>query len=300
MKLKLGNAACMVRTGADVKPLLGIDNDILHSITLGSFTVQDRTGNAGETYWDDDAAHPTSLNSRGMPNRGYDWLKLGESHELITLIRASGKLARLSIAGFDIDDYVELATLMRMNGVDELELNLGCPNTGHRVMSFEPQSIEELIRRIWKACSHLGAPSLSYKFSPYSDPYLLKEVAAVLAAAPAGAVQKIVTCNTFPNCIGFQRDGSPAIAAMGKEYGGLGGHALKRIALGQVRQFREELPERIKIIGVGGVSSWIDVHDLYLAGADEVQIGTAFVKYGSQIFHDIAEEYAVAHESEPA
>ena len=65
------------------------------------------------------------------------------------------------------------------------------------------------------------------------------------------------------------------------------------MARGQVRQFREALPDEIKVIGVGGISSCRDVRDFERAGASGVQVGTAFFENeDARVFQQILEERA--------
>lgn len=77
----------------------------------------------------------------------------------------------------------------------------------------------------------------------------------------------VVTCNTFP----LAYAGEKSITAQGG-FAGLSGLAMKPIALGQVRQFRQHLDERIAVIGVGGITTGDDIVDFLEAGAVGVEI----------------------------
>ncbi len=287
--LKLGNAAGVVKYPQDLNPLLKIPSDILSAITLGSYTPEERQGNSGNTYWDNDFNAPTSLNSLGLPNPGIK--KAVEFlHKSCEEISKSNKSPRVSIAGFTVTDYRDMVKKLLGHGLSEIELNLGCPNIRDHgeqkpIFAFQPKLIAEILETVYKVSDHLGAPSIALKLSPYSDPYLLREVAKVIAER-RNMVQTVVTSNTYPNGYGFKRDGLPLIDA-NDGYAGIGGEALKHIALGQVRQFRQLLPREIAIIGVGGVSNGKDVKDLEHAGASFVQVGTSFFKYGPKVFGEI-------------
>lgn len=74
-------------------------------------------------------------------------------------------------------------------------------------------------------------------------------------------------------------------------FGGMAGSALKPIGLGQVRQWRNLLPERIAVIGVGGVTRGRDILDYLRAGATTVQIATAFLDRGLPVFCDLVSEF---------
>ena len=58
--------------------------------------------------------------------------------------------------------------------------------------------------------------------------------------------------------------------------GGLSGKAIHPIAVKKVFDLYKVL--KIPIIGCGGIDSWSDVVELFLAGASAVQIGTALYK----------------------
>jgi dihydroorotate dehydrogenase (fumarate) len=77
----------------------------------------------------------------------------------------------------------------------------------------------------------------------------------------------------------------------------MAGPALKPIGMGQVKQFRAQLPERIQIVGVGGIRSGQDVLDYLRAGADAVAIATSLVEEGPAVFSRILSEYVDLVES---
>lgn len=130
----------------------------------------------------------------------------------------------------------------------------------------------EIVNRV----SEVTDIPLTLKLSPYSNPSELREVAEAIAAS--GKVAGVVTSNTFANGY-MEQNGEPVIAS---EYGGVSGRALFPIALGQVRQFRQILPEEIVVIGVGGIESKDDVSHYQQAGADAVQAASLIVRDGHQ------------------
>ena len=130
---------------------------------------------------------------------------------------------------------------------------------------------------------------LSVKLSPIPDPVLLKKIAVLINESEI--ICAVTTSNTLPNVFAYADDGRPAIQSV-TELGGMGGSALKPIALGQVKQLRELLRDGIDIIGVGGIKTGKDVLDYLNAGASAVQIGTACFDRGPQIFGDVLTELA--------
>jgi dihydroorotate dehydrogenase (fumarate) len=255
------------------------------AILLGSITIEPRTGNAGDVYF---TSGYFALNSLGIPNRGAAFFR-DALPSMVEVAHASGKPLILNIAGFSVEDYGQLASVAKAGGADFLEVNFGCPNiwsqTGEqkRIFSFDPQTIAEtleVLESVW------GSPSITVKLSPYSDPALLKEVAATLASYTS--VVAVTTTNTFPNAFAYNDTGRPAISL---GLAGLSGPVMKAVGLGQVIQFRAELPDRIAIIGVGGISSGKDMLEYLKAGATAVQTTTALINQGPNIFSTVLSEY---------
>lgn len=298
--ITIGVAAGHVKRPADIERLLRVPPDVLSSITLGSYTLEPKDGNPGNSFWADGETRPTSINSLGLPNPGMSAM---EDHFWIMgeQIRASGKRVRVSIAGFSPREYKLMAQMAMGARPFELELNLGCPNVWKdgqqkRITSFDLDLIRETLLQVSEVTDNADAPAVAVKLSVYSDPFLLEEVARLLSDM-RHIVQSVVVCNTFPNGSGFDSGGKLLIDAT-DGYGGLAGNSLKYIALGQVRKFRHLLSSTIDVVGVGGISTGQDVLDMERAGASSVQIGTAYFMHGDpSIFVDIMRQYAELSEA---
>jgi dihydroorotate dehydrogenase (fumarate) len=246
-----------------------------------------RKGNTGRTYWH---GKNFALNSKGLPNEG---LGCYEAHipRMQRIAHAAGKKLIVNVAGFTPEEYAELTVRCYEAGADLVEQNYGCPNHWHgseqqRIFSFDPESLAESLR-----LTTLGIGKerkVLTKLSPYSDPVLLAEVATCLAQFPV--VGGVVSVNTFPNAFSFARDGSASIT-YGKGLAGMSGPALKPISLGQVMQLREKLPDTVQIVGVGGITTPDDAMDYIRAGADAIQIGTAWLENGLGVFNAVADKF---------
>jgi dihydroorotate dehydrogenase (fumarate) len=289
--IPMGNAAGWLKRPHDITDIIRIpDGDIVSSVTLGSYTVNEREGNPGNNF-------AGFINALGLPNPG---IKNAAAFlpDMIKRIRDSGKKSRVSIAGFDPKEYAILAGELSALGPDEIEINLGCPNVwsdGKQkpIASFVPEIVGTIIDEVIRVIDSHTSPELSVKLSPYSDPMLLAQVAEVISRNSFW-INSVVTMNTFPNALAFNEDtGHPAID---QKYGGLSGKAVKHIALGQVSQLRALLPPEISIVLVGGVSDGNDVRDAELAGAWSIQIGTKFFNEGAGVFQDIVQEYVTKFE----
>lgn len=272
------NAACSV--AKTLEDVTAMSQTNVGAVLVGSITVAARDGNAEPRWYPGDAY---SLNSFGMPNEGYDYY---DQHldQMINVVHQSGKQFVLSVAGFTSDEYATLAKLSVDHDIDALELNLGCPNVAvdgqqKPIASFNPDYIREILEKV----SATTKTPLLIKLSPYSNPAELKAVAELIAGY--SSVAAVVTSNTFPNSYMLEND--QPVLAMG--YGGMSGRALQPIALGQVKQFRDHLPERISVIATGGIESADDVKLFQSAGADVVQAATLIVRDGHDAINRLTE-----------
>ena len=260
--ISMHHAPIMIGAGACKTPHATREWLDVAPVVSGSYTPEPRPGNTGSRLFYPDTEEQLKklgcgLNSFGMPNIGFSAAtsELASHDGVHPLV--------VSIAGFNIEHYIAgVALFSTIQSVRAIECNFGCPNTEHgKIMSFDLHTLDTLLRTLrWRTHKPIWV-----KFSPYSDPGLLKEVAAIVAAA--ASVTAVVTCNTFPNAYA----GLDTISSM-KGLAGLSGPALKPIALGQVVQFRRELPLAIDVIGVGGITTGDDAMDFLGAGANAVQL----------------------------
>lgn len=237
-------------------------------VVSGSYTPEQRDGNPGKVVWPETLKEflrlGYGLNSYGMPNMGF----AAAATQFETM--ESEQPLIVSIAGFSIDDYLRgLADFGKLPTVSALELNFGCPNTqgDHPdIVSFNPELVDRLLGYLAHN-KHLTDETIWLKFSPYSNPAELKRMADIVNKYVDNVQLAVVTCNTFPNAYAGSGkiDGNDGMA-------GKSGPAIKEEAMGQVRQFRQYLDERIDVIGVGGITTGDGVMDFLEAGAKAVQL----------------------------
>ena len=126
-----------------------------------------------------------------------------------------------------------------------------------------------------------GLPVLP-KLSPFRDIQRYAE-----AAQEAGA-DGIVAVNSFGPALGIDIENGGSLWMGGKGYGWISGPALKPIALRAVYDIARTVD--IPVLGVGGISRGTDVVEFMMAGASAVQVCTAAINKGPQIYGKIASE----------
>jgi dihydroorotate dehydrogenase (NAD+) catalytic subunit len=168
----------------------------------------------------------------------------------------------VNVMGFSRD---EVATLVEAFGacpeVAALELNVSCPNveTG-LVMGADPWEVSALLERV----RPLTDKPLIVKLTPNAS-----DVPAVGRAAEAAGASALSLINTLR---GMALDPSTGEPWLGGGTGGVSGPAVKAIALAQVSSVAQAVD--VPLVGMGGVQSGRDAHDLMRAGATLVAVGT--------------------------
>ena len=281
--VRVMNGAGTLRTPKEAEELASYET--VGAIMAGTYTVEERIGNKGNVYFYDEASG-SSLNSNGMPNLGIKWCQ-ENLPKMVKIARDVGKPFFVSVAGDSPNEYAELTKMAFAAGANGVELNASCPNrwVGNKqgiIPCFDQNLLASILLAVREAVGRVAI--VGVKLSPYSDPIFLKLIANTLSQS--GLVKFVTICNTFPNAFDMDENGNPLIT-FGNGLAGLGGSDLRCIALGQVLQFRNYLPKHIQIIGVGGISTGGDAKKFIKAGALMVQIGTAFLRKGPNIFGDI-------------
>lgn len=152
---------------------------------------------------------------------------------------------------------------------DYFVVNVSSPNTpGLRALQ-QPAFIRALVADAVDAAA--GRPVFVKLAPDWVSDAALEETAAALVE---GGVFGLVATNTT-----LSREG---LGAPCDEAGGLSGRPLKPLALAVLRRLRACVGPALPIIGVGGIESGDDVYERLCAGADVVQIYTAFV-YGGPL-----------------
>ena len=248
------------------------------AIVTKSMTPHSRTGNPEPRYF---AFEGGSINSMGLPNLGYPAYA-----RLIPSLRRFGKPIVASLAGLQPDDFLEGARALNDSRPDLVEVNLSCPNIpGKPQIGYD---FEETERLLGKLAEILTIP-FGVKLPPYFDPIHHQKIAQVLQRIGIAFVTMV---NSVGNGLVIDPEKEMVVIKPKGGFGGLGGRMIKPVALANVRALWNIWGDRIPIIGTGGVEKGLDVFEHFLCGASAVQVGTALVEEGCEVFTRLARELA--------
>ncbi len=237
--------------------------DVVHLNRLGGFVVkglskEPMTGNPPPRLYETPAG---MLNAIGLQNVGVNEFL---ADKLPRLRRLKNIVVFANVFGYQREDYEHvIRALNEGEGIAAYELNVSCPNTAHGGIQFgsDPRLLDEVVG----TAKRVAQRPLIVKLSP--NVTSIAQMARVAENAGADAISLI---NTF---VAMSIDAETRTPRIANVTAGLSGPAIKPIALRMV--FEASKAVKIPVIGMGGISTAVDVVEFMLAGATAVQIGTA-------------------------
>ena len=247
------------------------------AVTMKSCTLEAREGNPEPRYADLEYG---SINSMGLPNLGYKAYVVFSQR----LKKGYKKPVIASISGMTLEDNVTIFKAFNKSPVDFIEFNPGSPNTiGKPIVGYDARAMDKLL----KAVSKVSKKPFGIKLPPYFDLVHFDKISKVIKKYPV----KFVACiNSIGNGLVIDANSEKPLIKPKGGLGGIGGKYIKFTALANVRRFYELFNGKIDVIGVGGVYSGKDAFEFILAGASAVQIGTAYLQKGPNIFSKVQTE----------
>ena len=202
------------------------------------------------------------LNSIGLQGPGVESFIAND----LAWLRDNGVAAIVSIAGETVEEYGQLARILRNEpGIAALEVNISCPNVESRgqVFACDVMSASGVIHQV-RRNTNSSVPIFA-KLSP--DVTSIAEIA--LACRNAGADGFSVMNTT----LGMAIDTDTLRPILGGVTGGLSGPAIRPMALRCVWQVHAAVPD-VPILGMGGIATGQDALQFLAAGASAVEVGT--------------------------
>ncbi len=205
------------------------------------------------------------INAIGLSNPGVEAFK-------VELERIDKKVPTVaSLYGSSAEEFSLVARAVE-DMVNALELNVSCPHamTGCGAsIGQDPDLTAEIVRKVKQTVKIPVIVKLT--------PNVTDIVEIAMAAEKAGG-DGLTLINSI--------DLETARPVLSNRFGGMSGPAIKPIALRCVYQVYESV--KVPIIGVGGIMDYADVVEFLYAGAHCVQVGTAVMYQGLEVFSRIA------------
>jgi dihydroorotate dehydrogenase (NAD+) catalytic subunit len=200
------------------------------------------------------------LNSIGLQNVGIDsFIK-----DKMPFLRKYETAVIANFFGDSVEEYRQAAMkLDKVKGLSGLEMNISCPNKQEGWLEFSTN--EKLTFMVVKAVREVTKLPLIVKLSPN-----VTDITPIAKAAEEGGADAISLINTLTGMAIDIKNRRPKLANI---RGGLSGPAIKPVALYQVWKVKPAVS--IPVIGIGGIMTWQDAIEFFIAGASAVQVGTA-------------------------
>lgn len=199
------------------------------------------------------------LNAIGIENAGAD----GFIANKLPSLKNIGIPLIISILGHSDEEFKIIAEkFTAAGGFAAFELNLSCPNLGHKVLvAQDPEAtfrVVSLVKKIAKV------PVIA-KLSPN-----VTDITVIAKAAEDAGADGLSLINTLT---GMAIDVERRRSVLGNVTGGLSGPAIRPVALNMVYQTAQKV--KIPIIATGGIATADDALQFLIAGASLVAVGTA-------------------------
>ena len=233
-----------------------VDLHRLGGVMVKGTTLKPRRGNDGVRITETPMG---MMNCIGLENPGVEiFLK-----ETLPRLQAYDMNVIVNISGSTAEEYGILAEMLDVPGVAALELNVSCPNVreGGIVFGTDPKAAAAVVR---EAKSHTKKPVI-LKLSPN-----VTDIVTMAKAVEAAGADVISLINTL---MGMEINIRTRKPTLGNITGGLSGPCVKPVALRMVWQVAQAV--QVPIIGMGGITSWEDAVEFFLAGASAIAVGTA-------------------------
>jgi len=237
--------------------------DVVRLDRLGGFVVKGLSrepmiGNPPPRLYETAAG---MLNAIGLQNIG---ARAFLEEKLPKLRAMKNVVVFANVFGYTREDYEYTVQILNEGeGIAAYELNVSCPNTQHGGIQFgsDPRTLDEVVTTV----KRFAARPLIVKLSP--NVTSIGQMAYVAQEAGADAISLV---NTF---IAMSIDIETRKPRIANVSAGLSGPAIKPIAVRMVYEASKSV--QIPVIGMGGISTALDVIEFMLAGATAVEVGTA-------------------------
>jgi dihydroorotate dehydrogenase len=166
--------------------------------------------------------------------------------------------------------------------VDYFVVNVSSPNTPDLRALQEKEPLRDLLGNLQNRNQGKSNPKpLLLKIAPDLNQAQLDDIVEIASQTQLAGV---IGTNTTISRAGLQTSGT-RITEIGA--GGLSGKPLTSASTEVIRYLRKQLPQEIRIVGVGGIMTPEDALEKLSAGADLIQLYTGFIYEGPALIKHI-------------
>ena len=210
------------------------------------------------------------INAVGLSNPGAsNFAKMIEPNQNVPII--------VSLVGSIPNDFEKMIKQFENCKVTAYELNLSCPHVAK--VGLEVGDDPNLVKEIVSTVKNTTNVPVIAKVGLGTTHYL--ETVGIAIDSGIDAITAINTVRAMAVNVETQRP------ILSNKFGGLSGTPIKPIALRCVYEISSKYD--VPIIGCGGISTWEDAIEFFLAGASAVQLGSAIGDNWIDIFTEINE-----------
>ena len=208
------------------------------------------------------------INAVGLSNPGAEnFAKIIKPNQNVPII--------VSLVGSVPKDFELMIKQFQECKVVAFELNLSCPHVAK--VGLDIGDDPELVKKIITSIKDITDIPIIAKVGLGTSNYL-----DTVAAAVDSKIDAITAINTVRSMAIDVHTQRPILS---NKFGGLSGTPIKPIALRCVYEISSKF--NIPIIGCGGISTWEDAIEFFLAGASAVQLGSAIGDNWVGVFEEI-------------
>ena len=208
------------------------------------------------------------MNAVGLSNPGAsNFAKMIESNKDVPII--------VSLVGSIPEDFEMMINEFKNCNVTAFELNLSCPHVAKVGLEVgdDPELVKKIVTTV-KNSTHVPAIA---KVGLGTTNYL--NTVKIAVDSGIDAITAINTVRAMAINVETQRP------ILSNKFGGLSGTPIKPIALRCVYEITSKY--NVPVIGCGGISTWEDAIEFFLAGASAIQLGSAIGDNWINVFDDI-------------
>ena len=208
------------------------------------------------------------INAVGLSNPGApNFAKMIENNKDVPII--------VSLVGSIPEDFEFMVNEFTNCSVTGYELNLSCPHVAKVGLEVgdDPELVKKIVSTVKKSTNVPVIAKVGLGTTNYLD---------TVGIAIDSGIDAITAINTVRAMAVDVNTQKPILS---NKFGGLSGTPIKPIALRCVYEISSKY--NIPIIGCGGISTWEDAVEFFLAGASAIQIGSAVGDRWVDVFNEI-------------